>query len=149
MMAGRRVLRAGDEETASDQVIVYYDGDCPFCSSYADLLRIRQETGLSVELRNAREWPEEVGILRRRGYDMDAGMLVVHGTAVYLGHDALHRVATMSPTFRRVRDLMDFPFRWNLLGRLAYPFARGARRIALLFRGRDAHVPGGPGHTED
>ena len=49
------------------RVRVVYDGDCPFCSAYARLTRLRQRH--EVDLVDAREAPELVGRLRQQGYD--------------------------------------------------------------------------------
>ena len=45
---------AQEDATYEDMTYVVYDGECPFCSSYVKLLRLREAAG-SIVLLNARE----------------------------------------------------------------------------------------------
>ena len=58
-----------DELIAKPQLTIIYDGECPFCSSYVTLLRIRQNVG-SVALLDARKCPELVTGALHAGDDL-------------------------------------------------------------------------------
>ena len=58
--------------------VLVYDGDCPFCSGFARRLRIDDAAG-GLELVNAREGGAIVEDVRRRGYDLDGGMVLILG----------------------------------------------------------------------
>src|SRR6185437_10214690 len=58
----------------SNDVWVVYDGQCPFCSSYVRLYRIR-ERGSRVSLIDARSAHPLVDEVRRRNLDLDRGMV--------------------------------------------------------------------------
>ena len=52
--------------------VIVYDGECPFCSQYVKMLRIRESVG-TVRLIDARS-SDETAIFARGKYDMDQGM---------------------------------------------------------------------------
>ena len=51
-------------ETKQPEVLIVYDGQCPFCSRYVELVRLRQSLG-QVRLINAREGGPLVDELQR------------------------------------------------------------------------------------
>lgn len=114
---------------------IYYDGDCPFCSRYVQLLRLQDSLG-QVRVVNLRQSPGDVARLRQAGFEPDEGMAFEFEDGLYFGQDAVHRLAllgTRSGTFNRVN-------RW-LLGStrraaLAYPVLRMGRNAALFLLGR-------------
>ena len=57
---------------------IVYDGDCPFCSRYVQMVRLREAVG-PVRLVNAREGGPLVEEARRAGFDLDAGMVLKMG----------------------------------------------------------------------
>lgn len=121
--------------TTSAGASIYYDGDCPFCSRYVQLLRLRDSLG-QVRLVNLRQSPDDVARLRQAGFEPDEGMAFEFEGGLYFGQDAAHRLAllgTSSATFNRFN-------RW-LLGSqrratLAYPVLRMGRNAALFLLGR-------------
>lgn len=112
-------------------VRVVYDGDCPFCSAYARLTRLRQRH--DVELVDARQAPELVRRLRDRGYDLDDGMVVLADGDTYHGEDA---AAFLEMESRRGPILSA-----GWIRRL-YPWVYRLRSLALRLLGRDPHVRG-------
>ena len=73
-----------------------YDGDCPFCASYAGLKRLRERYP-DLELVNARDKPLHPAVteVRRRGLKIDDGMALVDGDQVYYGASAMRRFHSM------------------------------------------------------
>lgn len=112
-------------------VRVVYDGDCPFCSAYARLTRLRQRH--DVELVDARRAPELVRSLRERGYDVDEGMVVLADGETYHGQDA---AAFLEMASRR-RPILSAGWIRRL-----YPWVYRLRSLALRLLGRDPHVGG-------
>lgn len=113
------------------RVRVVYDGDCPFCSAYARLTRLRQRH--EVELVDARRDPELVGELRQQGYDADEGMIVLVDGEVHHGEDA---AAFLEAESRRGLLPSDG---WI---RKLYPLVFRLRNLALRLLGRDPHIDG-------
>ncbi len=110
-------------------VRVVYDGDCPFCSAYARLTRLRQRH--DMELVNAREAPELVRRLRDRGYDVDEGMVVLADGDIHHGEDAA--------AFLEVASRLPLLPSAGWIRRL-YPWVYRLRSLALRLLGRDPHI---------
>lgn len=109
---------------------VYYDGDCPFCTSYVKLARLRRAVG-GVELINAREATDEIAQFAADGYDIDKGMIVVLDGKTYFGWEAvwaMNALAARSAVLRRVTN--------RQIIRAIYPFLRACRNLTLRAMGR-------------
>jgi len=115
--------------SSSDQLLVIYDGACPFCSRYADLTALRA-CGVPVLLRNGRDADLHTAYPEAADYDLDEGMLVrwrgrwSHGAAAVATISAVVRGAPMAAGLRHAR-----------LARLAYPLLRFGRNLALRAKG--------------
>ena len=114
---------------------IVYDGDCPFCSRYVALVRLREAVG-QVVLANARDGGPVVDELRRRGYDLDEGMVLIHAGEIFWGADCMNRLALMSTrstTFNRMQAAI---FRHRRMSRVLYPVLRAGRNAVLRLLGR-------------
>lgn len=120
------------------ELILYYDGQCPICRRYRDYVAIRRTRDL--DLRDAREHPEEIADLGRHGFDINTGMILVGPEGTLQGAPAV--VALRGLTHGR--GVGDFVFRLALgapwLVRLVYPLARGLRHLLLRLTGRSTSV---------
>lgn len=126
-------MSALDSEFLKPTII--YDGECPFCSRYVSLLRLRDALG-SVELLNARDGGPLVEEIRRRGLDLDQGMVLAIDGQLFHGAECLHRLALMttgSGIFNRVNAWI---FRSRTASEILYPALRAGRNAALALLGR-------------
>jgi predicted DCC family thiol-disulfide oxidoreductase YuxK len=119
---------------AADLTIVY-DGDCPFCSRYVRLLRLRESAG-SVALVNARDGGPAVDRLLRAGYDLNQGMVAEMAGRVYQGADCIHFLALMSTGSGLFNHVNAVVFRHPRLAAVLYPVLRCGRNLALALLGR-------------
>ena len=121
------------ERTFGNHLI--YDGECPFCSRYVHLARIREVAG-PVTLLNARNGGPECERARALGYDLNEGMMLHLGGQDYFGADCLNRLAllsTRSGVFNRMTALV---FRSPAVARFGYPLLRAGRNATLRILGR-------------
>jgi predicted DCC family thiol-disulfide oxidoreductase YuxK len=124
-----------------------YDGDCPFCSSYASYVRLRDTVG-AVTLADARKYPALVAEAKTLGYDIDIGMVLKLDGRYYFGGDCIHALSlltTPSGVFNRLNRAL---FRSKIVARAAYPLLRAGRNIALVLLGR-RRIGSGPGAVAD
>ena len=126
-------------------VHVIYDGECPFCTAYVRMLRLKQAVG-EVELLNARDPHPLVDALKDEGIDFDAGMVVKHGNTVHHGAAAVQWLSLMTTPSATFNGLMAGIMKDERRARLLYPALRAGRALALRFKGRQPiHRPEGQG----
>ncbi|HSF96481.1 MAG TPA: DCC1-like thiol-disulfide oxidoreductase family protein [Thermohalobaculum sp.] len=112
-----------------------YDGECPFCSRYARLTRLRAAVG-GLRLINARDRGPEVEAAIRAGYELDQGMLLSLDGQLHYGADCLNRLALMSSRSTLFNRLTYALFRSPRASRLMYPVLRAGRNLVLRLMGR-------------
>ena len=120
---------------ANSDVYVVYDGECPFCSAYVRMVRLREAAG-NVHLIDAREDHPVVNDLKARGLDFDEGMALKIGDAVYHGDECIHQLAMMSGPSGVMNRLHFWVFKDANRARFLYPFLRAGRNLALRLLGK-------------
>ena len=118
----------------SDNYLIY-DGECPFCSRYAKLARLRNTIG-DLRLINARDMTAEVRGAINLGYNLDDGLLLSLDGSLYHGADCLNRLALLSSRSTVFNRLSYALFRSPRVSRFAYPLLRAGRSAALKLLGR-------------
>ena len=116
-------------------ITIIYDGYCPLCSDYIQRLRLIESSG-PVHMVDARA---ETAIARSywaQGYNLDEGMIVVIGNAVYYGAEAATALARLSSNNRLFYQICHWLLSHGAIARLAYPLMKACRRIALRIKGR-------------
>ena len=116
------------------QVWLIYDGKCPFCSSYVRMVRLREAAG-NLNLVNARDGGEIVQKVRRLGYDLDEGMVLVLGNKYYHGSDCVHAVALLSSSVNFANKINMLIFRSRTLSKYLYPVLRSGRNLVIKLLG--------------
>ena len=122
-------------QQAKSEASIVYDGQCPFCSKYVQLVRLRELLGY-VELINARDGGALVDEIRAAGIDLDDGMVLKLDGRLYHGADCIHMLAllsTPSSWFNRVNAAI---FRSSATSKLLYPSLRACRNAVLRLLGR-------------
>jgi len=116
--------------SAKQEIIIVYDGECPFCRQYCKLVRLRESVG-SVLLVDARSPSVIMTEITRRGLDIDEGMVVKYQERLYYGSEAVHILSYLSShkdTFNWINGLV---FRSKKAAFFIYPFLRDCRNFAL------------------
>ncbi len=114
------------------QLIFVYDGDCPFCNHFAELLELK--SGLDpILLRNARDNPPELPL----DYDMDTnGAVLIKDGEMLFGAEAINwiclRINKPSDTLLKI---LTFTFSSSKRSNFLFPLLIFSRRIALFFKG--------------
>jgi predicted DCC family thiol-disulfide oxidoreductase YuxK len=121
--------------TSEAGAVVVYDGECPFCSRYVAMVRLRDAVG-KVRLVNARDPDPLVDDLKQSGFDLDQGMVLVMGDRRYHGADCVHMLAMLSTPVGAFNRLNAAVFRSRTASRLLYPVLRSGRNAVLRLLGR-------------
>jgi predicted DCC family thiol-disulfide oxidoreductase YuxK len=121
---------------------IVYDGQCPFCSRYVQLVRLRETLG-HVELIDARKGGPQVEEARKAGLDLDDGMVLKLDGRLYHGADCIHMLALLSTPSSRFNRLNAALFRSHTTSRILYPVLRTGRNAVLRILGRSKIDPKG------
>jgi len=112
-----------------------YDGDCPFCSNYVQMLRLQKAVG-PVDLLNMRDHPDLAVAYKAQGYDLNQGMLLHLDGQDYFGADCINRLALLSTGNDLFNSINAAVFRNPCLSTALYPFMRTGRGLALTLLGK-------------
>lgn len=115
--------------------IVVYDGDCPFCSNYIGLTKLKNNVG-SIELLNARKDHTIHKELLDTGIDLDTGMALLYKGEVFYGPDCLNMLARLSEGSNAFNLATKLAFSIRQISRIAYPFLAFGRNYTLSIMGR-------------
>lgn len=113
---------------------IFYDGECPFCTRYVQMLRLQRTANVQlVDLR-------ENAVLRRElfeaGFDLDGGMVVETGSARYGGDKAIAYIASLTTPSDAFNRLNHWIFSKPALAEILYPVLRAGRWFVLFLMGR-------------
>lgn len=115
------------------EVYLIYDGECPFCSRFADYMAIRSNIG-ELHMLDARDSCHPVvQDVKHRDYDLDEGMVLIIGDRFYYGGEAIHVLTMLSKTKGLYAKLNKLFFSDRHLSNVVYPFFKLGRRITLTF----------------
>jgi len=117
-----------------EDIWVVYDGECPFCSAYVRMVRLRKLA--NVHLLDAREAHPVVDELKARGFDLDEGMALKIGDAIYHGDECVHRLALLSGPSGLFNRFNFWVFRNEKRAKALYPALRAGRNLALRLLGK-------------
>ena len=116
-------------------IILVYDGECPFCSRFVTLVRLRESVG-EVCLVDARSQDPILAEIHNLGLNLDEGMVAKYANQFFHGDQVIHLVAMLSSRSGFFNRLMYWIFKSERRARLLYPFMVKGRNLALWFLGR-------------
>lgn len=121
--------------TGVQEAWLVYDGDCPFCSAYVRLVRVREAVG-RLHLVDARAGGREVEQAVAQGLDLDQGMVLKLGSQFYSGAECMHVLASLGTRSGAFNRLNAAVFASPTLARWIYPVLRIGRNATLALLGR-------------
>lgn len=120
----------------ADAAFLLYDGECPFCSFYARKSKFETQIGQPLKVIDANQAPDLVGELRKKGCDIEEGMILVFDGRRHQGEAAmmvLEAMTTGDDWFNRfARWFSSNPTRVRIL----YPWLRMLRRAAIWIKSK-------------
>ena len=107
-----------------------YDGDCPFCSAYVRLLRIRENVG-PLPLINARDGGPEVEVIAESRLSLDECMVLRLSGRLYHGSDCIHPLVMLSQPAGIANRMNIWIFRSENRSKFLYPILRAGRNLVM------------------
>ena len=112
-----------------------YDGECPFCNHFAELLEIKSKIK-NITILDARKNQIITKTLLNKGYDIDRGAILLKGDNIFHGAEAINTICNEidNPSGRLLKLLSNI-FKSNKRTKLLFPLLLRARRFALISKG--------------
>jgi predicted DCC family thiol-disulfide oxidoreductase YuxK len=133
-----RYVNESGEMTQCDEArgdFLLYDGECPFCSAYVRMQRLRA-AGVKLTLLNAREEPALVARFARNGLNVNDGMILRFRGVTYFGGDVMHVLSLLSGPTGLINRATSILFSNRTVAGALYPFLRSGRNATLWLTNR-------------
>ncbi len=112
-----------------------YDGECPFCNHFAELLEIKSEIK-NVSIMDGRKNIEFLKELLKKGYDLDKGAILLKNDQIFHGADAINAICSeiKNPSGSLLKILTN-TFKSKKRTKILFPILVTARRFTLISKG--------------
>ncbi|MBK17041.1 MAG: hypothetical protein CMK49_03380 [Prochlorococcus sp. SP3034] len=119
----------------SEKITFIYDGECPFCNHFAELLELKTEIK-NFDILDGRKNHEVIKNLLKKGYDLDKGAILLKGEEIYHGSNAINQICKMiiNPSGNLIK-LLSLIFKSRNRTQMIFPFLLRARRLSLIAKG--------------
>ena len=118
----------------SDYTFIY-DGECPFCNHFAELLEIKSKIN-NIKILDGRKNLTLIKSLLEKGYDLDKGAILLKDEDIFHGADAINTICKqINNPSSSLLLLLSRVFKSNKRTNLIFPLLVRARRLALISKG--------------
>ena len=112
-----------------------YDGECPFCNHFAELLEIKGKI-TNIKILDGRKNLTLIKSLLEKGYNLDEGAILLKDEDIFHGVDAINTICKeISNPSSSLLLLLSRLFKSNKRTKLLFPLLIRARRFALISKG--------------
>ena len=119
----------------SSKFIFIYDGECPFCNHFAELLEVKSEIK-NLQILDGRKNLDVIDSLLENGYDLDKGAILLKDDHIFHGAKAINTICKEinNPSGSLIKLLSNI-FKSNKRTQFFFPLLIRARRFALISKG--------------
>ena len=112
-----------------------YDGECPFCNHFAELLELKSKIN-NISILDGRKNPKVINSLLDKGYDIDKGAILLKDDDIFHGAEAINKICNQinNPSGKLIKLLSNI-FKSKKRTNLLFPLLLRARRFALISKG--------------
>ncbi|KGF89466.1 MULTISPECIES: DCC1-like thiol-disulfide oxidoreductase family protein [Prochlorococcus] len=112
-----------------------YDGECPFCNHFAELLELKSKIN-NIEILDGRKNLTLIKSLFNKGYDLDKGAILLKDKDIFHGAEAINTICKkINNPSSSLLFLLSRVFNSNKRTKVLFPILVGARRFALISKG--------------
>ena len=118
----------------SDEILFIYDGECPFCNNFAQLLEIK--SGIpSLQIIDGREHLDKLTELYNKGYDLNKGAILIRNGKIKHGAEAINSICSeLKAPNDSLLELLRIIFISNQRSNILFPILLWSRRITLTLK---------------
>ena len=112
-----------------------YDGECPFCNHFAELLELKSKIK-NISILDGRKNPELIKGLLKKGYDLDKGAILLKNKEIFHGANAINTICQLiNQPSSKLLEILSTTFKSSKRTNLIFPFLLIARRFTLISKG--------------
>ena len=112
-----------------------YDGECPFCNHFAELLEIKSQI-TNIKILDGRKNLTLIESLLEKGYDLDKGAILLKNEDILHGAEAINTICKqISNPSSSLLEFLSRLFKSNKRTKIIFPLLIRARRLALISKG--------------
>ena len=112
-----------------------YDGECPFCNHFAELLEIKSKI-INIKILDGRKNLNLIKSLLDKGYDLDKGAILLKDEEIFHGAEAINTICKqINNPSSSLLLLLSRVFKSTKRTNLLFPLLIRARRFALISKG--------------
>ena len=117
-----------------------YDGECPFCNHFAELLEIKSRI-TNIKILDGRKNLTLINSLLEKGYDLDKGAILLKDKEIFHGPEAINSICKQikNPSGSLLL-LLSKVFKSNKRTKILFPLLVRARRFALISKGKSTSL---------
>ena len=120
----------------SDKSLFIYDGECPFCNHFAQLLELKCNLS-NFEISDGRENLALLTKLYNQGYDLNKGAILINNENIMHGADAISWICSeIKEPSDSLLELLRILFISNKRTNFLFPFLLWGRRLSLTLKGK-------------
>ena len=112
-----------------------YDGECPFCNHFAELLEIKSKIS-NINILDGRKNLNLIKTLLDKGYDLDKGAILMKDENILHGAEAINSICNQikNPSSNLLL-LLSGVFKSKKRTKVLFPLLVSARRFLLITKG--------------
>ena len=112
-----------------------YDGECPFCNHFAELLEIKSKIA-NIEILDGRKNLTLINSLLNKGYDLDKGAILLKDEEIFHGAEAINTICKqINNPSSSLLLLLTRVFKSTKRTKVLFPLLVRARRFVLISKG--------------
>tara|TARA_A100001035_G_scaffold228864_1_gene190362 strand:+ start:203 stop:583 length:381 start_codon:yes stop_codon:yes gene_type:complete len=112
-----------------------YDGECPFCNHFAELLEIKSKIS-NIKIVDGRKNLTLINSFLEKGYNLDKGAILLKDDDIFHGAEAINTICKkIKNPSNSLLFILSNLFKSKKRTKVLFPFLVRARRFALISKG--------------
>ena len=120
----------------SNKSLFIYDGECPFCNHFAQLLELKSSLP-ELEILDGRKNLSLLSQLYKQGYDLNKGAILIRNENIMHGADAINWICSeINEPSDSLLEVLRIIFSSSKRTNLLFPLLLWGRRLSLTLKGK-------------
>ncbi len=120
----------------SHKSLFIFDGECPFCKHFAQLLELKSNLP-ELEILDGRNNLALLSQLYNQGYDLNKGAILLNNETIMHGADAINWICSeIKEPSDSLLEVIRIIFTSNKRTNFLFPFLLWGRRLSLTVKGK-------------